>query len=50
MKRFGLLVVVLCAVLQGWALGLSWPADGGIVGKFHILATVKLRLLKNHLV
>lgn len=31
MKRFGGFVVLLCAALQGWALGLSWPADGGIV-------------------
>ncbi|KAF8603260.1 hypothetical protein BDV93DRAFT_556606, partial [Ceratobasidium sp. AG-I] len=31
MKRFGRLVVLFCAVLQGWALSLSWPADGGIV-------------------
>ncbi|KAF8603258.1 hypothetical protein BDV93DRAFT_523339 [Ceratobasidium sp. AG-I] len=30
MKQFGTLVILLSVVLQGWALSLSWPADGYI--------------------
>lgn len=50
MKRFGGFVVLLCAALQGWALGLSWPADGGIVGESNQLATDAFRLLTGSLV